>query len=171
MIRYCFVYQVVIMDKKKKERRYSRIYDQIAGLLNKTEDRMARMATITAVLHQKMEYFFWTGFYTIRNNEMTVMSYQGPVACQILARDSGVCWAAYNRKETVVVEDVEQFPGHIACDSRSKSEIVIPLFDNTGAIYGVFDIDSTELSSFDEVDKHWLEKIAFLIDHPEETGL
>lgn len=159
------------MDKIKKDKRYARLFDQIKGLLDKTDDKHARMATISAVLHQKMDYFFWTGFYTIRQDKMMVVSYQGPVACQILAKDTGACWAAYNAKETLVIEDVEKFPGHIACDSRSKSEIVIPLFDNKGSIYGVFDIDSTDIASFDEVDKLWLEKIAFLIDHPEETGL
>lgn len=159
------------MDKTKKEKRYQRLHDQIQGLLNKTDDKLARMATISAVLHQKMDYFFWTGFYTIRKDEMMVVSYQGPVACQILGKDTGVCWAAYNSKETLVVDDVEQFPGHIACDSRSKSEIVIPLFDQNGVLYGVFDIDSVEKGSFDDIDKYWLEKIAAFIDHPEQTGL
>ncbi len=159
------------MDKNKKDKRYSRLFEQIKGLLNKTDDKLARMATISAVLHQKMDYFFWTGFYTIRQNEMMVVSYQGPVACQILGKDSGVCWAAFNAGKTLVVEDVEKFPGHIACDSRSRSEIVVPLFDNKGEPYGVFDIDSSEVASFDEVDKRWLEKIAYLIDHPEKTGL
>jgi GAF domain-containing protein len=96
---------------------------------------------------------------------MTVNMYQGPVACQILEKNKGVCWAAFNRKETVVVEDVHQFPGHIACDSRSNSEIVVPLKNATGEIIGVLDVDSKQKAAFDEVDARWLEKILNLIYH------
>jgi len=94
---------------------------------------------------------------------MTVFMYQGPVACQILEKDKGVCWAAFNQKETVLVEDVHQFPGHIACDSRSNSEIVVPLKNENGEIFGVLDIDSNQKAAFDEVDAKWLEKILELI--------
>lgn len=159
------------MDKVKKDKRYQRIYNQLLSLLNKTDDRAARMATITAVLHHKMDYFFWTGFYAIRNGELMVSTYQGPVACQILAKDCGACWAAINKGETLIIDDVEAFPGHIACDSRSASEIVVPLKNRNNEIYGAFDIDSSSLASFDEVDGIWIEKIAYLIDHPEVTGL
>jgi GAF domain-containing protein len=95
---------------------------------------------------------------------MTVNMYQGPVACQILEKNKGVCWAAFNKKETVVVEDVLQFPGHIACDSRSNSEIVVPLKNATGEIIGVLDVDSKEKAAFDEVDARWLEKILELVN-------
>lgn len=121
------------------------------------------MATIVAVLHHKMEYFFWTGFYLIDNGEMTVHIYQGPVACQILEKDKGVCWAAFNKKETVVVEDVHQFPGHIACDSRSNSEIVVPFKNREGEIIGVLDVDSSEKAAFSEIDARWLEKVMELV--------
>ena len=151
------------MDKQKKEGRYSRIYKQLSELVLKSNSPTARMATIIALLHHKMDTFFWTGFYRIENGLMTVFMYQGPVACQILEKDKGVCWAAFNKKETVVVEDVHQFPGHIACDSRSNSEIVVPLKNETGEVIGVLDVDSSQKAAFDEVDAKWLEKILDLI--------
>lgn len=121
------------------------------------------MSTIAAVLHQKMDYFFWTGFYLLDKGELIVGPYQGSLACIKLKKDTGVCWAGINRGETVIVPDVHAFPGHIACDSRSKSEIVIPLRDASGKIIGVLDVDSKELNSFDEVDGEWLERIVSLI--------
>ncbi len=151
------------MDKSKKEARYNRIYDQLSGLMDKTSNPYARMATICAVLHNKMEYFFWTGFYFVIDGKMTVQSYQGPLACQVLEKDKGVCWAGYNQAKTIVVSDVENFPGHIACDSRSKSEIVIPVFNEDKKIIGVLDVDSDKLNSFDEVDATFLEKSVNLI--------
>ncbi len=151
------------MDKSKKEGRYERIYKQLSGLVEKSNSTRARMATIIAVLHHKMEYFFWTGFYETENGEMTVQMYQGPVACQVLEKNQGVCWAAFNKQSTVVVKDVHQFPGHIACDARSKSEIVVPLKNNQGEVVGVLDVDSNELNAFDDTDARWLEKILELI--------
>ncbi|WP_319503137.1 GAF domain-containing protein [uncultured Draconibacterium sp.] len=151
------------MEDRKKEGRYGRIYKQLSELVLKSNNAQARMATIIAVLHHKMDYFFWTGYYLIEDGKMTVNSYQGPVACQILEKNKGVCWAAFNRKETVVVEDVHAFPDHIACDARSNSEIVVPLKNKTGEVIGVLDIDSSEKASFTEVDAHWLEKILELI--------
>ncbi len=154
------------METIKKAGRYGRIYTQLAELTRKSNDPDARMATLAAVLHHKMEYFFWTGFYLLRDGELIVRCYQGPVACQVLEKDKGVCWAAINRGETVVVEDVHLFPGHIACDSRSRSEIVVPLHDDNGEIIGVLDVDSKEKGSFDETDALWLEKIVRLVFHP-----
>lgn len=151
------------MEDKKKEGRYLRLYNQLNELVKKSESASPRMATIIAVLHHKMDYFFWTGFYLIENGEMTVNMYQGPVACQVLEKDKGVCWAAFNKKETVMVEDVHQFPGHIACDSRSSSEIVVPLKNRKGEIIGVLDVDSKEKAAFNGVDAKWLEKILELI--------
>lgn len=151
------------MEDKKKEGRYNRIYKQLGDLVQKSNNAQARMATIIAVLHHKMDYFFWTGYYLIEDGEMTVNSYQGPVACQILEKDKGVCWAAFNNKETIIVEDVCAFPDHIACDARSKSEIVVPLKNKNSEIIGVLDIDSAEKAAFTEVDAHWLEKILALI--------
>lgn len=154
------------MESNKKEGRYSRIFAQLKELLKKSSDADARMATIAAVVHHKLDYFFWTGFYMLREGELTVRCYQGPVACQILEKGKGVCWAAVTRGETIVVEDVHLFPGHIACDSRSNSEIVVPVRDAGGEIIGVFDADSKEKGSFDLTDAFWLEKIMALISLP-----
>ncbi len=151
------------MDKKKKQGRYERIYSQLEILLAKSDELHARMATIIAVLHHKMDYFFWTGFYMLTDGELIVRSYQGPVACQVLEKNKGVCWAGISRNETIIVEDVHQFPGHIACDSRSNSEIVVPFRKASGEVIGVLDVDSKEKASFDEVDAYWLEKIVSLI--------
>ena len=151
------------MEDHKKEGRYSRIYNQLNELVIKSNSSSARMATIVAVLHHKMDYFFWTGFYLIENEEMTVNIYQGSVACQILEKEKGACWAAFNKKETVIIEDVHNFPGHITCDSRSNSEIVIPFKNADGEIIGVLDVDSSQKGSFSDVDAKWLERILKLV--------
>ena len=151
------------MDKQKKISRYKRLFDQIEELLKKCDDDIARMATISAVLYHKMDYYFWCGFYRIVDGELTVGPYQGPVACQVLAKNKGVCWAGVNENKTIVVYDVHKFPDHIACDSRSKSEIVIPFRDKNGTVKGVLDIDSSDLNSFDDVDAMCLEKIISLL--------
>ena len=146
-----------------KEARYRRLYEQLVALMQKTTDPGARMATIVAVIHHKMDCFFWTGFYMLTNGDLIVKTYQGPLACQVLERHTGVCWAAIDQSKTIIVPDVHQFPGHIACDSRSQSEIVIPVRVQTGKIVGVLDIDSESLNSFDETDAQWLEMIVKLI--------
>lgn len=152
------------METKKKDSRYSRIYDQLVELVKKSDDVTARMCTISAVLKHKMDYFFWCGFYVLTpDNRLVVRTYQGPVACMELKKDVGVCWAGINQGKAIIVEDVEQFPGHIACDSRSKSEIVVPVYNSNQQIIGVMDVDSSELASFDEVDAKWLEKIVGLL--------
>jgi GAF domain-containing protein len=152
------------MTKKQKEGRYQRIYDQLADLLKDKPNQVARMATIVAVLHHKMDYFFWTGFYLLDKGELIVGPYQGSLACIRLKKDTGVCWAGINSGKTIIVPDVHKFPDHIACDSRSNSEIVIPIKDADGKIISVLDIDSKEFDSFDETDAKWLEKIVEVID-------
>jgi GAF domain-containing protein len=151
------------MEKEKKNKRYERLYEQLSGLLTGRENAVARMATIAALLHHKMDYFFWTGFYLLDNGQLIVGPYQGPLACILLKKNEGVCWAAINKAEPIIVPDVHKFPGHIACDPRSRSEIVIPLKKAGGDIYGVLDIDSREADSFDETDLHWLRLISTLI--------
>lgn len=151
------------MDNKKKKGRYERMYKQLKELLVKTDDPYARMSSIIAVLHHKMDYFFWTGYYFLKDEKLIVGQYQGPVACQELAKDTGVCWAGIKEQKAIVVTDVEKFPGHIACDSRSKSEIVIPLKDQQGNIIGVLDVDSNKYNQFNEVDEEYLTKILNLI--------
>ena len=150
-------------DKENLAKRYERIYDQLQELLTKTENKVARMATAAALVHHKMPHFFWTGFYTLVEGELIVGPYQGPLACQVLEKKKGVCWAGVERKETIVVPDVHKFPGHIACDSRSNSEIVVPLIDPDNQVWGVLDVDSRKLDAFSEVDRDWLERITKLI--------
>ncbi|NQV03071.1 MAG: GAF domain-containing protein [Bacteroidia bacterium] len=151
------------MDHNKKAERYQRIIKQLRELLTSTPDPDARMATIIAALHHKFDYYFWTGFYFLNQGELTVKNYQGPLACQVLQKGFGVCWACINQGKSIVVPDVHKFPGHIACDSRSNSEIVVPVKDQNGAIIGVLDIDSKEFNSFDEVDAGYLGEIVELI--------
>ncbi|MCX6304861.1 MAG: GAF domain-containing protein [Bacteroidetes bacterium] len=151
------------MDTIKKHARYQRLYQQLEVLMHKSTDPDARMATIVAVLHHKMEYFFWTGFYFLKSGELTVKTYQGPLACQVLQQHTGVCWAAIDQQKTMVIPDVHLFPGHISCDSRSQSEIVIPVRNREGELVGVLDIDSEVKGSFDATDAGWLEKIVNLI--------
>jgi L-methionine (R)-S-oxide reductase len=150
------------MDESKKSGRYQRIISQLEGLLTKTNDPVARMATIAAVLSNKFEYFFWCGFYFVHGDRLIVGPYQGPVACQVL-QGTGVCLAAVEQNKSIVVPDVHKFPGHIACDSRSNSEIVVPIRDPDGNILAVLDVDSASFNSFDETDRINLEIITALV--------
>jgi len=151
------------MDTKKKEGRYQRIFKQLEDLCSKEGTPLSRMASIAAVLHHKMEYFFWTGFYIYENNRLSAGPYQGPVACQELKKGEGVCWASILRDAAIIVPDVDQFPGHIACDSRSKSEIAIPVKDKNGICRAVMDVDSSLLNQFDHIDETNLKNIVNLI--------
>ncbi len=152
-----------MVDKEKKIKRYSRVRKQLTELLSESDDSLARMATVIALLHHKMEGFFWTGYYFLHGDRLVVGPYQGPVACQELEKGKGVCWTAVNRDKTIVVEDVHKFPGHIACDARSESEIVVPVRDKKNKIVAVLDIDSTRHGNFDETDTAELEKIVEMI--------
>jgi len=151
------------MDPARKKGRYDRIYNQLRDLLVATDDPVSRMATTASVLYHKMPGFFWTGFYILKEDRLLVGPYQGPLACQELEKNRGVCWTGINENRTVVVPDVEKFPGHIACDSRSKSEIVVPVGDKNGRVTGVLDIDSKELGQFDDTDAEGLERIVSLL--------
>lgn len=147
-----------------KAAKYERLYEQIKIYVGTSSDIWARLATIEAVLHHKMQSFFWTGVYVLtEEGELVVRSYQGPVACQRLKLHTGVCWAAVDSGKAVIVKNVEEFPGHIACNSRSKSEIVIPLRDTESRIFGCLDIDSDRYGAFDEEDEAGLSKILSLL--------
>lgn len=146
-----------------KTHRYDRIYKQLKALVTVTDNNIARMATIASLLHHKMESFSWTGFYLLSDGDLIVGPYQGPIACQLLERNRGVCWAGINEGKTIIVPDVHKFPGHIACDPASRSEIVVPLRDNQDKIIGILDVDSKIFGNFDETDSEYLEKIARLI--------
>jgi GAF domain-containing protein len=143
--------------------RYERIYNQLKDLIEgKSPDLVAAMATMCAVLHHKMSHHLWTGFYLVAGpDELHVGPYQGPVACQVL-RDRGVCVHSVRTRQAVVVPDVEQFPGHIACDSRSRSEIVLPVMKED-QVMAVLDVDSDKLGQFDEDDVAPLAKILGLL--------
>jgi L-methionine (R)-S-oxide reductase len=154
------------MDERKKRGRYERIHAQLEELLTKSTDPIARMATICAVLHHKMDHFFWTGFYLLKEDTMIVGPYQGPVACQELEKGKGVCWAAVMEAEPVVVPDVTLFPGHIACDPRARSEVTVPVFDPGIGIRAVLDVDSAQPDAFSRVDVDFLKKIAGLVYGP-----
>lgn len=146
-----------------KSEKYRRLYEQIRQYVVTTPDIWARLATIEAVLHHKMPAFFWTGVYVLTEGELIVRSYQGPVACQKLKAHTGVCWAAVDSGQTVIVGNVEEFPGHIACNATSKSEIVIPLRDPEGNIFGCLDVDSDRYQAFDQVDEEGLTQILSLL--------
>jgi GAF domain-containing protein len=151
------------MKKNTKEARYSRINKQIVELLSTCTEPLSRMASITAILHHKMDNFFWTGFYLIIDKNLVVGTYQGPLACMKLKKHEGVCWKSVLDKKAIIVPNVHEFPGHISCDSRSNSEIALPVFDGNDNIIAVLDIDSREYSNFDETDAIELTKIVKLI--------
>jgi GAF domain-containing protein len=152
-----------VLDSKTLTQRYERIFNQLEELLQITDNTFAHMATVTAILHHKMPHYFWTGFYIHTNEDLIVGPYQGPLACQILERGKGVCWACILKKEPIIVPDVHKFPDHIACDSRSNAEIVVPLIDDQGHAWGVLDVDSRTRGAFTRVDQGWLERIVNLI--------
>ena len=143
------------MEKTEKYRLLER---QVAALLEGETDVIAKMANVAAVLHETFG-FWWTGFYRVADDELVLGPFQGPVACMHIPFGKGVCGTAWKRNETVVVPDVEQFPGHIACSSASRSEIVVPVHGPDGTVTAVLDIDSDRLATFDEEDRVWLEKI------------
>jgi L-methionine (R)-S-oxide reductase len=154
------------MNKDKKNSRYQRLHIQLTELLCKTRDPLSHMATIVALLFYKFDYFFWCGFYRLVEGELIVGPYQGPLACQVLAKDQGACWAGINQEKTIIVPDVRRFSGHIACDPRSLSEIVVPFRDGGGNVAGVLDVDSDRLAQFDEVDAGQLQAIIALLKFP-----
>ncbi len=153
------------MDREApiKAGRYQRILDQLRAELTKSEDPIARMATVAGVLHHKQPHFSWTGFYRLVDGRLVVGPYQGSLACQQIEIGAGVCGTAVQRGETIVVPDVHEFPGHIPCDARSRSEIVVPYRDAAGAPAGVLDVDSTELAAFDAIDAEYLEQVVALM--------
>ena len=144
-----------------KSGRYQEIYKQIESVVRDETDLIANMANTAALLHEAFG-FWWTGFYIVRDGQLVLGPFQGPVACTRIGFGKGVCGTSWERRETTVVPDVHQFPGHIACSSLSQSEIVVPIFSND-EVCAVLDIDSKELSTFDDVDKEWLEKVVRLI--------
>ena len=150
------------MPPEKKEACYAEAAENIAAVIAGEPDPIARMATVVCLLSQALPYYFWTGFYRVdpdRADELVIGPYQGTLGCLRIPFGRGVCGTAAKSGETQIVADVHAFPGHIACDSRSRSEIVVPVRDDTGRLIAVFDVDSLETGSFDEHDRRWLERI------------
>ena len=145
-----------------KEENYKLLVSQIEALIAGEKDMIAVMSNVAAAIHQTMG-FWWTGFYRVVDNELLLGPFQGPVACMHIPFGKGVCGTAWQRAETIVVPDVEQFPGHIACSSESKSEIVVPVFASDGKVTAVLDIDSEHLATFDDTDRKYLEEITHFL--------
>ena len=144
-----------------KEEKYALLYKQVTAVVGSEDDTISNMANIASMIHHTFG-FWWTGFYRVIDGELVLGPFQGPLACSRIAYGRGVCGTAWKERTTQVVPDVEKFPGHIACSSASKSEIVVPLIKE-GEVTAVLDIDSEHLATFDDTDRHWLEKIAELI--------
>lgn len=151
----------LIIQGKTKEELYATLFPQLKSIVESESDMIANMANISACIIDTFK-FWWVGFYRVLNGELVLGPFQGPLACTRIKKGRGVCGTAWDKGETIIVPDVEEFPGHIACSSASKSEIVVPVWRD-GEIIAVLDIDSEYLSTFDETDKLWLEKIASLI--------
>ena len=147
------------MTQRQKTEAYTLALKQLDSVLEGESHTIAKMATINCILRDTLPYYFWTGFYLVHNGELVVGPYQGTLGCLHIAFGKGVCGTAAQEKKTQVVNDVNKFPGHIACDSRSQSEIVVPVFNQKKELIAVFDVDSTEKGSFDEIDKKYLEAL------------
>jgi GAF domain-containing protein len=149
---------IAIDSKLSKKERYQALLPQIKALTEGETDLIANLANISAALKYGMD-FFWVGFYLVKDNQLVLGPFQGTVACTRIAFDRGVCGACYREQKTLIVPDVEAFPGHIACSSLSRSEVVVPIF-HQGKVVMVLDVDSTELNDYDEIDQYYLEELA-----------
>ncbi|PQA86720.1 GAF domain-containing protein [Hyphococcus luteus] len=150
------------MSQQTKQDRYAEAAKEIAAVLEGESNLIARMATVSNILHHAFDHYFWTGFYLVdpeKPDELVIGPYQGTMGCLRIPFGKGVCGAAAATRETQLVEDVHAFPDHIACDARSESEIVVPVFDGGGALIAVFDVDSDEKAMFDEIDRAGIEGI------------
>ncbi|HEX3025490.1 MAG TPA: GAF domain-containing protein [Chitinophagaceae bacterium] len=152
----------LLITKGSKQEQYESLLPQIKGLLEGEPDLIANLANVAAALREQFNWF-WIGFYLVKNDELVLGPFQGPVACTRIKKGRGVCGTSWQQEKTLIVEDVEKFPGHIACSSLSKSEIVVPLIKDT-IVFGVLDVDSDVLNDFDETDKLFLEEIILLIN-------
>ena len=154
--------EIVIEAKASKAAKYQSLLPQLEALVGDEPSIIANMANVAAALKEVFS-FFWVGFYLVEDGTMVLGPFQGPVACTRLGQGKGVCGAAWSGKRTVLVPDVDKFPGHIACSSGSKSEIVVPGIDGEGKVIFVLDVDSDELDDFDDTDRQYLEQIADLV--------
>lgn len=145
-----------------KSTAYEDLLNEVKSFIQDENDKIACMANVAALIHERFG-FWWTGFYRVIGEELVLGPFQGPVACTRIRKGRGVCGTSWNENRTVIVPNVHEFPGHIACSSLSNSEIVVPVFDECGNVTGVLDIDSRDFDTFDETDAEWLEKICRLI--------
>ena len=146
------------MNNQSKEEKYVLLEVELRALISRKDALVSSMSNFTAAVQSHFG-FLWTGFYLVEGKELVLGPFQGPVACTKISFDKGVCGKAWSNKKTLIVQDVHQFPGHIACSSDSNSEIVVPLLDKAGEVLGVLDIDSIDFNSFNGLDQLWLEKI------------
>jgi len=153
--------QLNIPQNTTKNEKYEALYPQMKALLETETDIVANMANFAAALREIFG-FFWVGFYVVKNDELILAPFQGPIACTRIRFGKGVCGTSWERKETIIVPDVDKFPGHIACSSLSRSEIVVPVWKDNKVV-AVLDVDCTELDTFDKVDAEWLEKMVGLL--------
>ena len=152
---------LIIDNNASKEDKYVTLLPQIEAVIDGEPDIIANMANIASMIQETFQ-FWWTGFYRVIDNQLVLGPFQGPMACTRIKFGKGVCGTAWKEAQTIIVKDVDQFPGHIACSSASRREIVVPLKVN-GEVVGVLDIDSEKLSNFDSTDQKWLEKVAVLL--------
>ena len=145
-----------------KSTAYEELLNEVKSFIQDENDKIACMANVAALIHERLG-FWWTGFYRVIREELVLGPFQGPVACTRIRKGRGVCGTSWNEARTVIVPNVHEFPGHIACSSLSNSEIVVPVFDECGNVTGVLDIDSRDFGTFDETDAEWLEEICRLI--------
>ena len=153
--------ETLIVTEGDKQQKYELLYRQIEAVVSGEKDTIANMANIATMIHSTFG-FWWTGFYRVIDNELVLGPFQGPVACTRIGRGKGVCGTSWSEQRTIIVDDVDAFPGHIACSSESRSEIVVPIWRNENII-AVLDIDSSTLATFDSTDQEWLERIARLV--------
>ncbi len=153
--------ETLIIAEGDKQQKYELLYRQIEAVVSGEKDTIANMANIATMIHSTFG-FWWTGFYRVIDNELVLGPFQGPVACTRIGRGKGVCGTSWSEQRTIIVDDVDAFPGHIACSSESRSEIVVPIWRNENII-AVLDIDSSTLATFDSTDQEWLERIARLV--------
>lgn len=153
--------ETLIIAEGDKQQKYELLYRQIEAVVSGEKDTIANMANIATMIHSTFG-FWWTGFYRVIDNELVLGPFQGPMACTRIGRGKGVCGTSWSEQRTIIVDDVDAFPGHIACSSESRSEIVVPIWRNENII-AVLDIDSSTLATFDSTDQEWLERIARLV--------
>jgi GAF domain-containing protein len=151
-----------IPQNASREEKYVALWPQLQALVEGETDYVANLSNIAAALHQAFS-FFWVGFYIVKNDKLMLGPFQGTIACMEIPYGKGVCGTAWEKRETIIVDDVDSFPGHITCSSLSKSEIVLPLFDKQNNVFAVLDIDSECLNTFDKTDSYYLEEIIKLI--------